>query len=894
MSDLVFRNLQGDFSISGGRLPNDLYFPLVNNGGMMSSITPELGGDSKHDQNSFLLAPATRESLKNTKSTRNFWCAADGKMPWSVSGRSPWQQVLDKDAENVTLEGGLLWQRVTRENKAVGLKASVLSFVPSGNELMELMQVTISNISGEDVSFTPIAAIPIYGRSADNIRDHRHVTSLLNRMDTTEYGVSLTPTLTFDERGHRINTLTYGVYASKQDANGNIEKPVDFCPVADEFTGETGSFELPEFVVKGGHGVISGTKSEGFEAIGAIRFAKTTLKKGESVNFQIIMSIGAPNLDYLKAENVAEALGNVKASWDAQAAVVSTGDSRFDSWIRWVSVQPVLRRICGCSFMPDHDYGRGGRGWRDLWQDCLGLLLRSPDSQKGKLTAYTEGIRIDGSNATIIGTKDGEFIADRNHIVRVWMDHGVWATRTIHVYIQQTQDIKMLLEKRSYFKDVQAMRGEGKDSEWTAEQGTRLLTKDRNVYQGSVLEHLLIQNITAFLDVGEHNHIRLRGADWNDALDMASERGESVAFTAAYADNFNLLADCVDMLARKSGVAQVTLCAELCGLLEQAVSLFDKPDGKRAALNAYCDSVRHSISGKEISVDCNSLSAQLRNMANWILEHIRKEEWISCDTERGWFNGYYDNNGRKVESADNDNLRMMLTGQVFTILSGVSTDEQTRSVINAVDKYLFHPERGGYCLNTNFDEVKLDMGRLFGFAYGHKENGAVFSHMAVMYAYALYSRGFAEQGWKVLSALYEQSADFSRSRILPGIPEYFDISGKGMYPYLTGAASWYIFTLQTQVFGVRGDEGDLLLSPKLITEQFDSDGKASICVDFADALLEVVYINTSRKSYGEYVVSSAKLDGQSFSGCDGAIRITRENILCLAPNIKHRVEVIVE
>ena len=37
---------------------------------------------------------------------------------------------------------------------------------------------------------------------------------------------------------------------------------------------------------------------------------------------------------------------------------------------------------------------------------------------------------------------------------------------------------------------------------------------------------------------------------------------------------------------------------------------------------------------------------------------------------------------------------------------------------------------------------------MFGFAYGEKENGAVFSHMTVMFANALYRRGFAKEGWK--------------------------------------------------------------------------------------------------------------------------------------------------
>ena len=44
-------------------------------------------------------------------------------------------------------------------------------------------------------------------RSADNIRDHRHVTSLLHRIETTQYGIEVTPVLSFDERGHRKNDI---------------------------------------------------------------------------------------------------------------------------------------------------------------------------------------------------------------------------------------------------------------------------------------------------------------------------------------------------------------------------------------------------------------------------------------------------------------------------------------------------------------------------------------------------------------------------------------------------------------------------------------------------------------------------------------------------------------
>lgn len=46
-----------------------------------------------------------------------------------------------------------------------------------------------------------------------------------------------------------------------------------------------------------------------------------------------------------------------------------------------------------------------------------------------------------------------------------------------------------------------------------------------------------------------------------------------------------------------------------------------------------------------------------------------------------------------------------------------------------------------------------------------------------------------------------------------------------MYTYLTGSASWLLLTMVTEVFGVKGKLGDLLLQPKLVKEQFDSEEK---------------------------------------------------------------------
>ena len=244
-----------------------------------------------------------------------------------------------------------------------------------------------------------------------------------------------------------------------------------------------------------------------------------------------------------------------------------------------------------------------------------------------------------------------------------------------------------------------------------------------------------------------------------------------------------------------------------------------------------------------------------------------------------------------MEGFHHEQVRMMLTGQVFSIMGNVATDAQIRKIVKSADHYLYRKEIGGYRLNTDFQELKFDMGRMFGFAYGEKENGAVFSHMAVMYANALYQRGFAKEGWKALRSLSDTALDFDTSHIYPGIPEYFRSDGRGMYHYLTGAASWYLFTMITEVFGVRGIFGNLLVHPKLLAEQFDEAGTASVSVTFAGKQFHVTYRNTDRKDYGSYHIAAADCDKTAIEIVeDSHIMISREFINNLSSDL-HEITV---
>jgi cellobiose phosphorylase len=896
-SNWQFIDDHGTFQLPDPSQTSYLYFPLLNEAGMMSVITPDSHGDAKTSQNSYLLQPVSVDDLHNTRSARNFWVRINGSRSWSVTGNSAEQATrrLGRDKDASLLTAGLLWQTVQRTHAHSGLQAQVTSFVPvSTQDQVELMRVTLKNTGGELLTLTPTAAIPIYGRSADNLRDHRHVTSLLHRTVCTQHGVLVRPTLSFDERGHTVNTLTYAVLGAGMDG----QPPAGFFPLLEDFIGEGGALDWPEAVVSTVATQPGGSRSDGYESLGGIRFEDVELAPGEEASYIILMGIvqdgQTPDIlleKYASNEKFERALTDTQSFWQAKISTLTfeTGDARLDGWLKWVTLQPTLRRMMGNSFLPYHDYGRGGRGWRDLWQDVLALLMVERGDVSEMLLGYFGGVRADGSNATIIGSQPGEFRADRNNIPRVWMDHGVWPLLTTRLYIDQSGDLQFLLREQGYFKDHLSHRCSQTDADWSPEQGTHMRSADGSPYRGSILEHLLIQHLTAFYNVGEHNNILLEGADWNDGLDMARTRGESVAFSALYAGNLRVLADLCLALSER-GFAETEQAAELASLLDG--THFDSVREKQERLQSYFDQVQRGFSGTKICMPLVELSASLRQKADWLAGHIRKQEWLDADDGLGWFNGYYDDDGQPVDRTSPSDTRMTLTGQVFTLMCGIASDEQARKISASADRHLYDPSLRGYRLNTDFGEVRMNLGRAFGFAYGHKENGAMFSHMAVMYANALYKRGLAREGWRVLEGIYQQSQDFPVSRMYPGIPEYFNPRGRGMYPYLTGSASWYLLTMLTEVYGVRGELGDLLFAPKLLACQFNAEGQTTVHTLFAGKKLQVTYRNQQGLEYGQYKIGRMLLNGQQFEAeavSDG-VKMKRHTL----DKLPEQVEILVE
>ncbi|MDE6738062.1 MAG: cellobiose phosphorylase, partial [Lachnospiraceae bacterium] len=224
MKSYEFMDHQGTFRLEQPENVSYLYFPIAGEQGLKGAVTPRLGGDLKRSQNEFVLQPVSAEELHNNKSTRNFWCRlADGACfsATGVSAQAEAKRFTDAQDRSV-LTAGPMWQQIEREIAEYGVASKITSFVPVSEYSVEIMHVEIINRGDEAVTLTPTAAVPLYGRSADNLRDHRHVTSLLHRAETTKNGVLVTPTLSFDERGHQKNRITYYVCGMEQDGTAPV------------------------------------------------------------------------------------------------------------------------------------------------------------------------------------------------------------------------------------------------------------------------------------------------------------------------------------------------------------------------------------------------------------------------------------------------------------------------------------------------------------------------------------------------------------------------------------------------------------------------------------------------------------------------------------------------
>ena len=96
-----------------------------------------------------------------------------------------------------------------------------------------------------------------------------------------------------------------------------------------------------------------------------------------------------------------------------------------------------------------------------------------------------------------------------------------------------------------------------------------------------------------------------------------------------------------------------------------------------------------------------------------------------------------------------------------------------------------------------------------------------------------------------------------------------------------------MMTVITEVFGVRGELGDLVISPKLVQEQFDETGIAAITLRFAGKEFHVIFANMTGADFGQYQIEKAYLVTSRDTSmrrlpiCGGKVTLEQREVLSL-------------
>ena len=97
--------------------------------------------------------------------------------------------------------------------------------------------------------------------------------------------------------------------------------------------------------------------------------------------------------------------------------------------------------------------------------------------------------------------------------------------------------------------------------------------------------------------------------------------------------------------------------------------------------------------------------------------------------------------------------------------------------------------------------------------------------------------------------------------------------------YLTGSSTWIFLSLLTQIFGVRGENGDLVINPKLSDWFFDLNGEANVECTFQNQRISLTYNNKQNLPASNSQILEVMVDGtQFFSGKTDKVQIEQAYI----------------
>jgi len=188
-----------------------------------------------------------------------------------------------------------------------------------------------------------------------------------------------------------------------------------------------------------------------------------------------------------------------------------------------------------------------------------------------------------------------------------------------------------------------------------------------------------------------------------------------------------------------------------------------------------------------------------------------------------WYaRGITDNNTVFGVKSDSEG-RIFLNPQSWSILADAADIQQRESIYHQVDEQLMTPF-GVMMLAPSYTQMREDIGRITQKSPGVAENGSVYNHASIFYAYSLFQAGQADAAFNVLKLMLPSEQNSDEVGQLPAfIPNYYrgayyqssKHAGRSSHLVNTGTISWYYRCLVEELCGLKGCVSGLFVKPKL-------------------------------------------------------------------------------
>ncbi len=209
------------------------------------------------------------------------------------------------------------------------------------------------------------------------------------------------------------------------------------------------------------------------------------------------------------------------------------------------------------------------------------------------------------------------------------------------------------------------------------------------------------------------------------------------------------------------------------------------------------------------------LSKRYKKKADKLKEAFNKYAW-----DGDWYFRAAKDNGEKIGSRKNEQGRIFLNPQTWSVISGIADPKKALKAMSAVTVILLH-KSGPLLLYPAYSEPDELIGYLTRYAPGRRENGGVYTHAAawLIWAYTIIKEDkSAFETYKRLSPVingmdpdeYQAEPYVTPGNIDgPDSPYY----GMGGWTWYTGSAAWLQKMLVDRILGIRALPEGLLIDP---------------------------------------------------------------------------------